>query len=74
MWQHIPEGKEGEHPQAQMWRELRQLVKIGGELERDDKLPPRPPNFKELAAGVRSDHPPVPVRVCVCVCVCLCVC
>jgi hypothetical protein len=41
-----------------MWRELRQLVKIGEQLEQEDKLPPRGPEFKELVNSIRDDHPP----------------
>jgi hypothetical protein len=51
---------EGVHPQAQMWSELRRLVKIGADLELADKLPPRPSHFMTLVNSIRDDHPPVP--------------
>lgn len=51
---------DGVHPQAQMWSELRRLVKIGEDLELADKLPPRPSHFMTLVNGVRDEHPPVP--------------
>ena len=51
---------DGVHPQAQMWSELRRLVKIGEDLELADKLPPRPSHFMTLVNSIRDEHPPVP--------------